>query len=56
MHVDDNLVLEGTNGELNSNFIKLIVQYPTWSLGKECKSFMTANPAPWSICTKRLEW
>ena len=37
MLVDDNLVPDGPNGQLDPYFIKLIVQPPTGSLGKECK-------------------
>ena len=46
MLVDNNLVPEGPNGQVDPKFIKLIVQSPTGSIGKECKSFMTANPVP----------
>ena len=52
MLVDCNLVPDGPNHQLDPYFIKLIVQSPTGSLGKECKSFMTANPVPWSIHTE----
>ena len=44
MLVDDNLVPDGHNRQLDPYFIKLIVQCSTGSLGKECKSFITANP------------
>ena len=55
MLVDDNLVPDGPNGQLDPYFIKLIVPSPSGSLGKDSKSFSTAIPDPWSICTERLE-
>ena len=47
MLVDDNLVPDGCNGQLDPYFIKLIVQSPTGSLGKECKSFMNCLLVNW---------
>ena len=47
MLVDHNLVPDGPNGQLDPYFIKLIVQSPTGSLGKECKSFMNCYLVNW---------